>query len=574
MTFMHRRAGAPHAGTFVTSVVVVAASAVLSVWPSDTPLAAQHTHSATGETVVSSAVESAPGSVPLMANLGNWRRRIDPRVPLAQRYFDQGLRLYYAFNHKEALRAFREAQRLDPRCVMCVWGEAVALGPNINAPMDVAAERQAVAATQRAVSMVRRAPVDDEERMWVNALAARFLGDETTGRAAHDSAYALAMGRLADATPNDPDAQALAAEAQMTLAPWNYWTRDGRARPGTPRILRWLERGLLSAPDHPGICHFYIHALEAAQPERAIACAERLAATMPGAGHIVHMPAHIYIRVGRWADALEANRRAVHADDGYFDGPHTSDAAFYTAAYRSHNHHFLVLAASMAGASQVAIDASREAAALVEPEMARAVPSLQPMLVVPVQTLVTFGRWDDVLRASLPPTELRVATALTWYARGVAFAATNRSAEARATVDSVRGVAQSLEAGETRTVLEIAALAVEGEMALRRGDAGASVDAFSQAAALEDGLGYMEPPTWYYPIRHSLGKALLSAGRARDAEQAYRADLRRFPENVWSLRGLALALRAQGRGDDAASVERRLSKAMRLADVAIETSRY
>lgn len=571
---MPRKAGAPRAGRFVMSLAAAVASAVLSVLPSDTPLRAQHTHSATGETVVSSAVESAPGSVPLMAKLGNWRRRIDTRLPLAQRYFDQGLRLYYAFNHKEALRAFREAQRLDPRCVMCVWGEAAALGPNINAPMDAAAERQAVAATQRAVAMVRRAPVDDEERMWVNAMAARYLGDATAGRAARDSAYAQAMGRIADATPNDPDAQAMAAEAVMNLAPWNYWTRDGRARPGTPRILRWLERGLLSAPDHPGLCHFYIHALEAAQPERAIACAERLAATMPGAGHIVHMPAHIYIRVGRWADAIEANRRAVHADDGYFDGPHTSDAAFYTAAYRSHNHHFLVLAGSMAGASQVAIAASNEAVAFVDHDAARAVPALQPMLAVPVQTLVTFGRWDEVLRTPLPPTDLRIATALTWYARGVAFAATNRSAEARATVDSVRGVARALDAGEVRTVLEIAALAVEGEMALRGGDAARAVESFAQATKLEDSLGYMEPPTWYYPVRHSLGKALLAAGRSRDAEQAYRADLRRFPENVWSLRGLALSLRAQGRGDDATSVERRLSKAMRLADVAVESSRY
>ncbi|MCC6930136.1 MAG: hypothetical protein IT359_14220 [Gemmatimonadaceae bacterium] len=571
---MHRTKFVPCAGTFRTPVVVVVASAMLSVWPSDTPLGAQHTHSATGESAVAAAVETAPGSVPLMTRLGNWRRRIDTRLPLAQRYFDQGLRLYYAFNHKEALRAFREAQRLDPRCVMCVWGEAAALGPNINAPMDAQSEQQAIAATQRAVAMVRRAPVDAEERMWVNALAARYLGSTSLGRAARDSAYALAMGRLADATPNDPDAQALAAEAQMTLAPWSYWTRDGRPRPGTSRILRWLERGLRSAPQHPGLCHFQIHALEAAQPERAVACAERLAASMPGAGHIVHMPAHIYIRVGRWADAIEANRRAVHADDGYFDGPHTSDAAFYTAAYRSHNHHFLVLAASMAGASQVAIEASKHTVALVAHDAARSVPALQPMLAVPVQTLVTFGRWDDVLRTPLPPTDLRIATALTWYARGVAFAATHRLAEARATVDSVRSVAQSLEPGEARTVLDIAALAVEGEMALRHGDPSTAIDAFSRAAVLEDRLGYMEPPTWYYPIRHSLGKALLTAGKARDAEQAYRADLRRSPENVWSLRGLALALRAQGRGGDAESVERRLAKAMRLADVAVESSRY
>lgn len=360
----------------------------------------------------------------------------------------------------------------------------------------------------------------------------------------------------------------------MDLSPWVYWDKDGLARPGTPGILSWLERGLRLAPDHPGACHFYIHAVEAVHPSRAVGCAERLAALMPGAGHIVHMPAHIYIRVGRWADAIESNRHAVHADNSYFDGPHTPESAFYEAAYRSHNHHFLVLAAVMAGASTTALESAAEVVKVITTDLARAVPAVQPMLAVPVQTLVTFGRWDDVLRTPMPPSDLRIASAHFWYARGIAFAATGRAAEARATIDSIRAVAQSLPDGEPRMTLDIAVHTVEGEIALRAGDHARAIRAFGDAVALEDALSYMEPPTWYYPVRHSLGKALLAAGKASAAEQVYRADLRRFPENGWSLKGLAFALAAQGKGADAAKVEQRLAKAWRLADVTIPASRY
>lgn len=550
------------------SAAVVVALSVLSV----TAVCAQTTQVAHGE--VARAAANEPGAVALLPRLGSWRRRIETRVPLAQRYFDQGLRLYYAFNHAEAVRAFREAQRLDPRCVMCVWGEALALGPNVNAPMDSAAEQQAIAATRRALALVKDVRVDDEDGRWVRALAARYMGSAATTRRARDSAYAGAMARIADDNPNDPDALALAAEATMDLSPWRYWTREGRARPGTPTMLRWLERGMMTSPDHPGICHFYIHAVEAAQPERAVRCAERLAALMPGAGHLVHMPAHIYVRVGRWADAIESNRHAIHADDSYFDAPHAPDDAFYSAAYRSHNHHFLTFSATMAGASAIAFEASREVAKTVTADVVRGAPSLQPMLAIPVQTLVTFGRWDEVLRTPLPPATLRVALAHFWYARGVAFAATGRVAEARATIDSIRAVVATLEPGETRTALDIAAFSVEGEIALRAQEAGTAVRAFTKAAALEDGLSYMEPPTWYYPVRHSLGKALLAAGQPRDAERVYRVDLRRFPENGWALRGLAVSLAAQGRGAEAEQVERRLAKAWRMADVSIASSRF
>lgn len=554
--------------SLASTVAAIARRVVLAIAATASIAGAQAPHAAHS----APAVPAVKGGVPLLEGLGSWHRPVATTVPAAQQYFDQGLRLYYAFNHAESARAFREAQRLDPECAMCAWGEAVAFGPNINAPMDSAAERKAIAATRRALTLLPRA--NAREATYVRAIAARFLDGKSTTRAGRDSAYADAMTAIANASPNDADALALAAEAAMDLSPWVYWEKNGAPRPTTTRMLAWLERGMRISPNHPGACHFYIHAVEAVQPERAVRCAERLAALMPAAGHIVHMPAHIYIRTGRWADAIAINKHAVHADAQYFDGPHTPDAAFYSAAYQSHNHHFLTLAAVMAGASQTALASAREVVKIVTPDLARSAGVVEPMLAVPVQTLVTFGRWDEVLRTPLPPSDLRIALSHAWYARGIAFAATGRSAEARATVDSVTSVARTLPEGEPRMTLEIAALMVRGEIALREGHAADAVRHFKNASALEDELSYMEPPTWFYPVRHSLGKAYLAAGDAKAAEQVYRDDLRRFPENGWSLKGLANALSAQGRTADAKEADRRFAKAWRLADVTITSSRF
>jgi len=550
-------------------VPAVAIGAVLSAAPLVADAQTNHT---THHSPV--AAGAAAGEVPLLDNLGTWTRRIRTGVPLAQKYFDQGLRLYYAFNHAEAVRAFREAQRLDATCVMCFWGEAAALGPNINVPMDSAAESKARVATHRALSLVKAGAAVPLEAALVRAISARYIEGVASSRTARDSAYAARMSDIARRWPRDADVLSLAAEAAMDLAPWQYWDKAGLARPGTARLVGWLEQAMQVAPSHPGACHFYIHAVEAVHPERAVPCAERLAALMPGAGHIVHMPAHIYIRVGRWADAIQTNRHAVHADEQYFDGPHTPDAALYAAAYQSHNHHFLTLAATMAGASELALQSSRAVTRIVTPEIARVVSAVEPLLVVPVQTLVSFGRWQEVLAEPLPPSDLRVAMAHAWYARGMAFAATGRTAEARATIDSIDAVVKALPEGEPRTTLEIARLMVDGELALRAGNAALAISRFTSAAEREDGLAYMEPPTWYHPVRHWLGKALLAAGRPREAEQAYRSDLRRFPENGWALRGLVQSLQAQGRSTEAAEAERRFDKAWRIADVTIPASRF
>ena len=513
---------------------------------------------------------STASTVALYDNLGTLHHAVTA-TPEAQRYFDQGLRLTYAFNHEEAIRAFNEAERIDPKCAMCAWGEAMALGPNINAPMDSASAMRARSAIERARQ--KAAGATEAERAYIEALAVRYELP-IAERARHDSAYAKAMGALADRFPSDPDAQVLHAESLMDLSPWFYWNTDGSPRPDTPTILSRLEGVVAADPGHPGACHFYIHAVEAFHAEKAVACAERLAADMPGAGHLVHMPGHIYIRVGRWQDAIEANHDAVHADHELIDGAKLSLAGTYGQGYVPHNLHFLGFAATMSGQSRTAIEAARSSAKAVMPEAAKAFPSVQWMTTPVFTTLVTFGRWDEILAEPLPDPELRYATALAWYARGVAFARKGQAPEAKAALDTVRAIAGAVPDDDNQRALRVAALALEGEMALSAGRAARAIPAFERAVAIEDSLGYMEPPTWYYPTRQSLGRALLEAGRAKDAERVYREDLRRFPDNGWSLTGLSLALAAQGKRAEAATVRQQLDEVWKDADVKLVSSRF
>jgi tetratricopeptide (TPR) repeat protein len=510
--------------------------------------------------------------VPIYGNLGRHAYAISTQEPRAQQYFDQGLRLFYGFNHAEAARAFLEAERIDSSCAMCAWGAALALGPNINAGMEPEAGRIAYAAVRRAIAGADR--VTPRERALIQALAERYASDPSVSRASLDSLYADAMSGVALRFPADLEIQVLHADALMNLSPWNYWTAQGEPRPATPVILARLERALEVNPDHPGACHLFIHAVEAREPERAVACAERLAALMPGAGHIVHMPGHIYIRVGRYLEAMEANRHALHADETYLEGPAAARRGIYAQGYYPHNHHFLSFAAAMAGASATAIEAARHTAATLGPELVRSTPWLENVTPVVFTTLVTFGRWDEVLAEPLPPADLRYTTGMAYYARGVAFAAKRRWAEAQASLDTVRAIARAFPAGDNQTALRIAGEALTGEIALRRGRFPAAITAFRAAVVLEDGIAYTEPPTWYYPMRHSLGKALLAANRPQEAAQVYEQDLARFPENGWSLRGLATALEAQRHFVAARIARERLARAWAGADVVLSGSRY
>lgn len=528
--------------------------------------------------LASLSTRPASDTVPLYTDLGSHHRAISTRVTKAQQYFDQGLRLVYGFNHGEAIRAFTEAARLDPNCAMCYWGTAYAYGPHVNAGMDSASGVAAYAAVQQALAHLTHArPV---EQALIRAVAKRYAAVPPADRAALDSAYARAMADVVKQFPNDLDAAALYAEALMDLRPWNYWKpEDGTPYPGTETIVAQLERVLATNPSHPGACHYYIHAVEAVAPEKAIPCAERLAALMPGVGHMVHMPAHIYIRVGRYADAIEANVHAVHTDEVYIEGQ--KPQGVYPLGYYPHNYHFLSFAATLAGRSAQAIAAAKKTAATTPYDIAKQVPILEPFVIYAFLTYVTFGRWEELLALPLPPTDLAYSRGMAQYARGVAFAATGRWAEAQAALDTVKQIGAASTQGYKAagwvtpgTNLQIAAHVLAGEIAARQGQLDQAIAHFREGMKLEDGLLYFEPPDWYYPIRHSLGAVLLKAGRAADAEQAYREDLKRFPENGWALFGLAQSLHAQNKHAEAAQVDARFRAAWQGADVTLTASRF
>jgi hypothetical protein len=515
------------------------------------------------------------GDVPLFDNLGSHGYATSITLPLAQQYFDQGLRLYYAFNHAEAIRAFAAAARIEPRCALCYWGIALAYGPNINLPMDSASAAAAWDALQQALSL--REHASERERALIEALATRYAAVPPAERAALDSAYAHSMQQLAARYPDDLEIATLYAESLMDLSPWYYWERDGTPRPGTPEVLQQLEKVLAVNADHPGANHFYIHAVEAVDPQRAVPMAERLAGLMPGAGHLVHMPGHIYIRVGRYLDAIRANEHAVHADESYIRD-HTPALGVYTVGYYPHNYDFLAFAASMIGRSRQSLEAADRMAALVPRDLLRepGMTVLQNQLSRALQFRVRFARWDEILQAEAPPADLPYARGIWHYARGRAHAARGAVDSARAELDQLQRAAADLalqdaavEFNAATDILAIAADVLAGHVAAAGRDFDAAVARLSAAAEREDGLVYGEPPEWSVPVRQELGAVLLAAGRAQEAERAFREDLDRFPDNGWSLAGLARSLDAQGRSAEAATTRRSLEDAWSSADVPV-----
>jgi tetratricopeptide (TPR) repeat protein len=487
----------------------------------------------------------APDRPPLYDDLGDHAWSITTDVPEAQAYFDQGLRLYYAFNHQEAVRSFREAQRLDPECAMCWWGEALAWGPNINLPMDSASGVAAWEALQEAED--RRMHAAPEERALIDALGGRYAEVPPADRAALDSAWASSLVEIRSRWPEDPEIAVLMGEAQMDLRPWDYWREDGTPHPGIDGALAAFREVLEENPDHPGACHFYIHAVEKLHPGRAVPCAERLAGLMPGAGHIVHMPGHIYIRVGRYRDAIRLNEHAAHADETYIRDQQPRPGV-YTAGYYPHNYDFLAFAASMVKEEEKAVEAADRLASLIPREMlpAPGMTFLQHYLTRPLQMRVRFGRWDEILETPAPSEEHPHARGMWHYARGRALAATGRVDEAEAELrslhrleDVMRGT--RLEFNDAGHVLEIAGAVLAGRIAEARGEAGAAVARLREAVELEDALFYGKPPEWSVPVRQELGAVLLAAGRPDEAAVAFREDLERFPANAWSEDGLARA---------------------------------
>ena len=541
--------------------------------PLVTTAAAQEARHSEASTRHNHHAHPAPASgVTLLQGLGNWHHGVTTRTPRAQDFFDQGLRLTYGFNHDEAERSFAEAARLDSTCAMCWWGVAYAVGPNINLPMTPDGERRALAAIREAQRRAGRA--SPRERAYIDAMARRFAEPVGEDRAARDSAYAAAMADVARQYPSDLDAQVLYADALLNLRPWNQWTRDGQPQPGTLEVVATLERVIASAPDHAGACHFYVHTVEASStPERALPCAERLPKLMPGAGHVVHMPAHVYFRVGRYADAARANVEAVAADRKYL-AKASLPSGIYRQFYAPHNTHFLWATHLLAGQRALALEAAQALERSVSIPDARANASLEAFVTAAVLTRARFGDWNAVLATAAPPNDLRYATGMWHYARGIAFAAMGDVAAASIELDSVRAVAASVPASTiiilnpAPAVLELASDVLAGAVALRTGDRAEALRRFDSAVRREDALTYDEPPPWYHSTRHMLGTIHLALGDAVSAESVFRDDLKTYRENGWSLAGLEQALRAQGRHDEATAVAARLARAWRDADVA------
>jgi tetratricopeptide (TPR) repeat protein len=514
---------------------------------------------------------------PRLQNLGDHVFPVTTNSQQAQLFINQGLNLTYGFNHLEAGRAFSEAVRLDPDCAMAFWGQALVLGPNINAPMDSANEQKAYELVQKAVKLKSKA--SPREQAYIDALARRYSG-KAEDRTERDRAYADAMREMHKSYPDDLDAATLFAESLMDLRPWNYWTRDYRPYPETAEVIATLEDVLKRNPRHPGANHYYIHTMELPYPERAEAAADRLTGLMPGAGHMVHMPAHIYQRVGRYADSSAANERAILADEDYITQCRAQ--GMYPLTYYPHNLHFLWSAATMEGRSKVAIEAARKTAAQIPPEALADAPILQGFLVVPYYALTRFGKWEEVLREPEPRLDSPFLKGNWHYARGMAYVGLGKFDSASGELKKLRDIAGSPELAKQATwsnntapaILGVAVEALAGELAGRQGHYDDSIAHLDKAVRLEDAMVYVEPADWHYPMRQSLGAVLLKAGRAVEAEVVYWEDLRRNPGNGWSLFGLMESLRAQGKKDEAAMIEKRFQKAWSRADVTLTASRF
>jgi tetratricopeptide (TPR) repeat protein len=517
---------------------------------------------------------------PLFDGMGSHHHPITTSSSDAQRYFDQGLIIDFAFNHAESARSFRAAQTLDSAAAMTYWGEALALGPNINVTSNGKAvmadddRRNAFAAVTKAKQLMANA--SEKERDYIMALATRYDGDPSTARDPLDIAYMNAMRALHKKYPQDDDAAALFAESIMNTMPWDYWLDGENPKPLGAEAIDVLEIVLARSPQHPMALHLYIHAVEASSsPERAEGAADRLQGLVPGAGHLVHMPAHIYWRVGRYADASAANVLAAQVDEDYIAACNAQ--GFYPAAYYPHNIHFLWAASSMEGRSEVAIASARKVAANVQLEMVDAFPGVEFFKTIPLLSLTQFGHWEDILAEPAPPDHLEYSTAIWHYARGTAFARQGDLDAARSehsklvplrTASDVEFLDSLLY--PATMLLEIADHLVAGEIAAADNDFGEAIDHFEKAVKVQDALPYTEPPFWYYPTRHSLGRALMLNGNAAKAEAVYREDLEQYPRNGWAMFGLVQSLEAQGK--DATEAKEKFAFAWRGADVVLKGS--
>jgi tetratricopeptide (TPR) repeat protein len=508
----------------------------------------------------------AEATVPLYDDLGDLTYAITTQSQLAQKYFDQGLRLTYAFNHAEARRAFHEAQRQDVDCAMCYWGEAFVLGPNINAPMDEAAGNPAVMAITKAQALASRAKAN--EQALIQALAQRYAETPQADRAALNLAYATAMAASAQKFPDDDEIAVLYVDALMNLSPWDYWEADGKTPKGKiGEAIQTAEKVLARNPNHPGAIHLYIHLTEASEtPERAEPYANRLAALMPGAGHIVHMPAHTFFRVGRYHDSAETNKNAVRVDEAYLDK--TKAQGLYAYGYYPHNIHFVLVSAHMAGDAKTALEYAQRLEGKIPDTVAAQIGWIQAIKPAPYFAHAQFSTPETILALPDPGAQFPFIQAMWHYARGVAFASQGEVEQARS--EAARIAALNQQPGITYPddiamvvpdLLRLARHVVEGRIAQAEGNTERVIQEFATAVAIQDALPYLEPPFWYYPVRQSLGAALLAAGQPEKAEQVFTESLTHYPKNGWALYGLLLTQQALGKADEAKETAQRFKQA-------------
>ena len=516
---------------------------------------------------------------PILEGLGPYERQVTTNSEQSQLFFNQGLNLTYGFNHSEALRSFKEAARLDPENAMAYWGWALTLGPNLNLPMQADVVEQAYGAIQKALALKDK--VSTREQDFIDALSTRYTNDPMAPRQPLDEAYAAAMETLSEKYPDDLDAQTLYAASLMNLSPWNYWTRDGKPRPQTPTILGALEFVLQSNPEHPGALHYHIHAVEAAKPQDGVSSADQLNGLVPGIGHMVHMPSHIYMRVGRYAESFDVNARAAEADEGYITQCRAQ--GLYPLNYYPHNVHFLSWSAIMLGRSNDALVNARKLAAGVPEKLEGNTWALyETFLSMPLFVMTRFGKWDDILQEPQPRKDSVFLTGIWHYARGLALTHTGADipairAELSALDDLAARAAQNpgqIGLGENAKLLKIASHVLHGELAASMGAYGTAISHLDRAVRYEDSLIYNEPPDWYYPVRHTLGATLIAADRPIEAEVVYWDDLQKNPDNGFSLFGLIQALEAQGRSDEAQEMKTKFEAAWASADHMLQSSKF
>jgi len=518
---------------------------------------------------------AGPHPVTMMTGYGNLHHPVTTSSAEAQQFFDQGLRQIYAFNHDEAARSFQHAAELDPRMAMAYWGIAEAVGPNYNDPADVDRFLKAHSAIQKAQELA--AGASPSERAYIAAMAKRF--PPVPGSDLHQAAEAYhdAMRELVRQFPDDLDAATLFAESGMNLHPWGLWHPDGTPQVGTDEIVATLESVLKRDPNHMGAIHYYIHTVEASpHPERALAYADRLAALAPAAGHLVHMPAHVYIRTGDWAAAIATNQKAAAADRAYIQA--SGAQGIYPAMYYSHNLHFIATCASMDGDYAEARQAADLLTAHVGP-MVKAMPPLEGFMTVPLSVDIRFHQWERILASPAPDPAMKTTVVFWHFARGLAFAGQGKLAEAEAehriVADAQAAVPPDLifampVNNKAKDILKIAADVLGAKIAVARHDPAAAVPLLRDAVAVQDSLNYGEPPDWFFPVRESLGAALLLQGDSAAAEKVFREDLDRNPRNPRSLFGLREALKAQHRDYDAQFVDRQFQAAWKGAALKLE----